>query len=291
MICSQITINEAAMSTVPGKVATIRWFMIGLISVLALISVLLAPAIGQNPAYHQFVDQRHLLGITNFWNVISNAPFVFVGLLGLHECWRQTSGGKMPHVVMYELPAITVIFFVGVLLTGLGSAYYHLDPNNHTLIWDRLPMTISFMAFFALIIGCHVSYRTARIAAIPLLLAGVGSVLYWNYTESVGAGDLRPYALVQFLPIFLIPALVLGSGAEAMRSLAVFKIIALYMLAKALEQGDALVFQGLWSEMSGHAIKHVVASAAAFIVLLEIRDSRQGLEHELYLEAKPSKVI
>ncbi|KPC17605.1 Protein phosphatase 2C-like protein [Pseudomonas amygdali pv. lachrymans] len=144
-------------------------------------------------------------------------------------------------------------------------------------------MTISFMAFFSLIIGCHVSYKVAKIMAIPLLLAGLGSVLYWNYTESLGAGDLRPYALVQFLPILLIPVIMTGSGAKALRAAVIWKIIGLYMLAKALEHWDVQIYLALVSEMSGHAIKHVAASLATFVALLEVRDTWKGLEHECYL--------
>lgn len=285
IICFQIHHPGAVMvmSTVKGKALSIRWVPVALICVAAVLMAALSNPIAQDVAYHAFGDHRHLLGVDNFWNVISNLPFVLVGLLGLHECWRQTNGGKMPHVVMYELPATTVTFFVGVLLTGLGSAYYHLDPNNHTLIWDRLPMTISFMAFFALIIGCHVNYRLARILLVPLLMAGLASVLYWSYTESLGVGDLRLYALVQFLPILLIPVIMAGSGALALRAQVVWKIIGFYLLAKALEHWDIQIFEGLWSEMSGHAIKHVAASAATFVALLEIRDSWQGFLHERHL--------
>ncbi|AXH60206.1 ceramidase domain-containing protein [Pseudomonas amygdali] len=271
------------MGTVTVKAHSIRWVLVALICGITVLAAALSSPIAQDQAYHAFGDHRHLFGVDNFWNVISNLPFVLVGLLGLHECWRQTSGGKMPHVVMYELPGTTVTFFAGVLLTGLGSAYYHLDPNNHTLIWDRLPMTISFMAFFSLIIGCHVSYKVAKIMAIPLLLAGLGSVLYWNYTESLGAGDLRPYALVQFLPILLIPVIMTGSGAKALRAAVIWKIIGLYMLAKALEHWDVQIYLALVSEMSGHAIKHVAASLATFVALLEVRDTWKGLEHECYL--------
>ena len=48
-----------------------------------------------------------------------------------------------------EVAAI-VILFLGILLTGFGSAYYHLDPTISTLFWDRLPMAVSFMAILAI---------------------------------------------------------------------------------------------------------------------------------------------
>jgi len=30
-----------------------------------------------------------------------------------------------------------------VFLTGIGSSYYHLHPDNRTLVWDRLPMILT----------------------------------------------------------------------------------------------------------------------------------------------------
>jgi hypothetical protein len=45
--------------------------LVGLI-VASLAILPLLPPVPQDPSYHQFADQRTLLGIPNFWNVISN---------------------------------------------------------------------------------------------------------------------------------------------------------------------------------------------------------------------------
>src|SRR5262249_40874216 len=96
--------------------------------------MLFVPVIPQSQAYHQFADQRTLLGIPNFWNVVSNLPFIAVGAVGL---WGYR-----------DKPAIIVIF-AGIFLTGFGSAYYHWNPNDGTLFWDRLPMALAFSAIMA----------------------------------------------------------------------------------------------------------------------------------------------
>ena len=115
-------------------------------TLLAIVVVFFIPPIPQDPAYHDFVDQRTLHGVPNFWNVASNLPFVIAGLLGLLVLLgRKPLPGGLP-----ELKWAYVVFFAGVLLTGFGSAYYHLDPTNESLVWDRLPMTLAFMAFFPL---------------------------------------------------------------------------------------------------------------------------------------------
>ena len=59
---------------------------IGLLLALLLGTVIWMISMGripQNPAYHQFADQRTLLGVPHFWNVVSNFIFVLVGVMGL----------------------------------------------------------------------------------------------------------------------------------------------------------------------------------------------------------------
>jgi hypothetical protein len=50
-------------------------------------------------------------------------------------------------------------FFAGVGLTAFGSAYYHLEPTNDRLLWDRLPMTVAFMGLFAAVLSERVRLR------------------------------------------------------------------------------------------------------------------------------------
>ena len=95
----------------------------------SLLGLLLLPPIVQNQNYHDFADQRTLFCIPHFWNVVSNIPFIGIGAVGLWQFGRS--------------PA-TMLLFLGIFLTGFGSAYYHLEPNDQTLFWDRLPMAIGF---------------------------------------------------------------------------------------------------------------------------------------------------
>ena len=101
---------------------------------LALLGALLAKApIAQLPDYHDFADQRALLGIPHFWNLVSNLPFVLVGALGLALLRGRPPGASAAWAVM----------FGATLLVGLGSAYYHLVPGDATLVWDRLPIGVA----------------------------------------------------------------------------------------------------------------------------------------------------
>ena len=65
-------------------------------------------------------------------------------------------------------------------------------------------MTIAFSSFFLSVWHDFISPRI-RGWLWPVVLFSAGTVFYWYWTETLGAGDLRPYIVVQFLPILLLP--------------------------------------------------------------------------------------
>ena len=141
--------------------------------------------------------------------------------------------------MMADLHIAYLVFFSGIFMTGFGSAYYHYAPGNETLIWDRLPMTIGFMGLVTIIVGEHISLPAAKRMLIPLLIIGAGSVAYWAVTEERGAGDLRPYAIVQFLPMLLIPLILLMYRSVYDNVDFLWFVIVLYALSKLFEYFDS----------------------------------------------------
>ena len=75
--------------------------------IASLVALLPLPPLLQDQAYHQFADQRELFCIPNFWNVVSNLPFIAVGAVGLLQVRRD---------------ATTIVLFTGLFLTGFGSS-------------------------------------------------------------------------------------------------------------------------------------------------------------------------
>ena len=241
------------MSTVAPTARRNRLLGLAALSLVLLVALWWQGPIPQDPAYHRFADVRTLLGVPNFWNVASNLPFAVFGLWGLARVLR----GPLDPLAQAQRPA-WAIFFAGATLVAFGSGYYHLAPSNASLVWDRLPMTLAFMAFFALILGEHLDLRLGRRALVPLLVAGAASVWWWNFTEQRGHGDLRFYAAVQFLPVLLIPALLVLFPRPRQGWL--WGVFGTYALAKVLEHFDAPIHAALGEAMSGHALKHVAAS-------------------------------
>ena len=235
--------------------------------VVGLVFGLTSP-IPQDPGYHLFADGRQLFTVPNCWDVLSNLPFLIAGLLGLSYVKRYGHDVCAPDLV----PAYRV-FFAGILLTAFGSGYYHLAPSNESLVFDRLPMTIGFAGLFSIVTGEFVSARFGRRLLIPLLVVGIASVAYWAITESYGAGDLRPYALVQFLPMLLIPIMlsVYRSASDSTRYF--WMIIAFYVFAKICEFLDAEIYS-LGELVSGHTLKHLFASLTPATLLYALAQRR-----------------
>lgn len=196
---------------------------------------------------------------------MSNLPFLLVGIVGL----RALREDDLPGIVRSLYPAYAT-FFGAAMLIAVGSAYYHLNPENSTLTWDRLPMTLGFMAFVAIILGEHVSADIARRSLLPLLLLGVLSVLYWSFTESEGHGDLRPYFAVQFLPILLIPLVLLFIPSVLSNAFYIWTVVASYAGAKVLEVLDEPIYRTSRA-ISGHTLKHILAAFGMYFVVLAMR--------------------
>ena len=202
------------------------------------------PPIHQSQLYHHFANHTDYLGIPNFWNVISNLAFLIVAALA----WPLAPKG---------INAFRVLL-IGIALTTFGSAYYHAQPTDARLLWDRLPMTLVFMCVLTITIGDRIKPSLAHKLLWPLLAAGALSVLYWRIS-----GDLRPYVIVQFYPLIAVPAMLSIPSEIAVISLpAQWSMIAFYALAKIAELVDSR-FPTIPS--GAHAWKHVLAAVGLLI--------------------------
>lgn len=144
------------------------------VTAVTLAAMFLAPPVAQPPSFHHFADGRSLWGIPNFGNVMSNLPFVMIGTYGI----LMVAGAP----VAWAIRSIYLVLFAAVILTGLGSAYYHWHPNDDTLVRDRIPMTVVFMSFLAATLAELVSKPLGVQLLIPLVALGISSVLWWHFT-------------------------------------------------------------------------------------------------------------
>nr|ALG62639.1 SAG18 [Gossypium hirsutum] len=221
--------------------------------------MIVTPAIPQSQEYHNFADQREFFGIPNTLNVISNFPFLVIGVIGLVLCFYKN---YFKFSLQGELWGWTC-FFIGVAAVGVGSSYYHLDPNDARLVWDRLPMTIAFTSIMAIFIIERIDEQKGTISIIPLLLAGVVSILYWRFFD-----DLRPYAVVQFVPCIVIPLMAILLPPMYTHSTYWLWAAGFYLLAKVEEAEDKVIYKWTHHIVSGHTLKHLCAAMVPVFLTL-----------------------
>ncbi|WP_373975829.1 hypothetical protein NT239_03455 [Chitinibacter sp. SCUT-21] len=248
---------------------------------LLAIAMLIHGPIAQLPNYHHFADRRSWLGIANAADVLSNVGFALAGAWGLLRLWQQPELVKTARVG-YGL------FFCAVFLTAFGSGWYHLAPDNARLIFDRIPIAIACAGLLAAVwqecYGQNESGRLQIAYCALLALLGYLSVWWWQFTDvpsfasadllgasstAQGLGDLRPYLLLQMLPLILIPVLQWQAQCSRTKRLAFAAAILLYVFAKIAELQDHQMFHQL-SIISGHTLKHLLASAAAGVLVFQL---------------------
>lgn len=281
-------------------------FIKGLIGILLGVGFfMIIPPIQQDINYHNFADQRILsvqhidIHIPNFLDVSSNLIFLFVGLYGIYKVFN----------IKHKFNWSYVAYFLGVIWTCFGSAYYHWNPNNNTLIWDRLPMSVVFMILLSLILENDYPFFGKVITQILLVGIGMLSVLIWGIYD-----DLRLYILVQFGSLIISLIIVVRKMSCYIRSQLfdmqkyifsnptihynpnlvnnnhnnnnkyvvynTYKYLLYgfiyYILAKLCEYFDHGIYKYTFYLFSGHTIKHILAGMGAYYcgVYLLVRKDR-----------------
>ncbi|AZN36078.1 hypothetical protein [Iodobacter ciconiae] len=223
-----------------------------IIALLALLMLWHGP-IAQHAHYHDFADQRIGLGVPNFCDVFSNLGFAIIGFWGLKLSWPQRGISRTGWL----------LGFSSLILTALGSAWYHLAPDNTRLIWDRLPIALACAGFLAALASQLHGQLKSQWFAVPLALWAIFSVEYWVLTQ-----DLRPYLLLQALPLILLPLWQWQISRKHRAFWLMLSASLCYILAKIAELQDILWFNALHQIISGHTLKHLIASLACLFILL-----------------------
>ena len=224
----------------------------------------LIPA-ADRPEYFNFADKSDFFGISNAFDVLSNFGFLVTGALGLMWVSQNKS---LPR----EYKVIARIFSISILLVAFGSGYFHLEPTKERLFWDRLPMAFGFGAIIALMIMDRISLKAGyKFALLFIPLSGC-LVLGWH----LDILTLRPYLVLQFGGIVLILLLTLIRKQSHISNLSVWAGIGLYALAKVVEHMDLKIYV-LTGFLSGHTLKHIVATFAIVSLMSFLRKNYEGI--------------
>ena len=146
--------------------------------------------------------------------------------------------------MFWAIKSIHFPLFIGIVLTDIGSAYYHSRPDNNTLVFDRIPMAIVFMSFLSAIIAECINTSTGNKLLFPLIILGIASVLWWKATEQICQGDMRFYTLVQIYSIVFTPLIFFLFPLKDFSRIkkCFISIILLYLIAKIFEHYDSNIY-------------------------------------------------
>lgn len=226
-----------------------------------LVLALLGPRVELPDHYHAFADARAWQFLPNAMDVLSNLGFALFGVLGLLRL--RLLDRPIAWTVNRQMAAL---FFLGLVLTALCSGYYHVKPDGAGLWLDRLGMVVAFAGLLGLAAADRVSDRAARALAVLMLVAGPAAA-----TTAMHSLDQLAWVVVQFGGLAILVWLVLNKPLAGAWPVRWWGVIGAYALAKLFELGDAAIFEWTGHWVSGHSLKHLVASCAALPVLSALR--------------------
>jgi hypothetical protein len=232
-------------------------YLLGALAVMALAAIFV-PVLPAS-AWHipHYVDGRDWLGIPNAGDVLSNLAFLAMGVWGFERLRTR-----------HDAPVGASWFFVGLILTCLGSGFYHLDPDMpQRLIADRLGMAVAFAGFLGIATSERISVRAAEAVLVLMMIAG-------PLTAWVARDNLTPWAVVQYGGMALAVGLALTKPRNRAIGVPLGGVIVFYVLAKLFELGDAVVFEATGHLVSGHTLKHLAAALAAWPVIRALGATR-----------------
>lgn len=235
------------------------------VAALAALAALL-PATGLPAGYHDFADQRTLLGLPHALDVLSNLPFAAMGAWGLW--WlRRVPLDRLGTAQR----GLAVLFFVGLMATAFCSSSYHLDPHDAGLCIDRVGMSLAFAGLLGLAAADRISARAGvALAALVAVAAPATALVAWL------GGNMTPWAVLQGGGLVLLAALALRRPQPRALGFSIIGVIAFYAVAKALELADAPVFALTQQLISGHSAKHLVAALAGWPVVRALQSLARG---------------
>jgi hypothetical protein len=248
-----------------------RAWVLGLFFIALAAAMVLLPPIATPAHLVVYADRREFFGVPNFFDVVSNLPFVLIGAWGVHAVARKsgsafgTAAEKRPYGV----------FFASVALAGIGSMYYHLAPDAARLVWDRLPIAVGIMALLSAVIAERISLKAGLYLLGPLAFAGAAAVLFWRWTLLRASENVLPYAVVQYGAGAAVVLIALLFRSRYTHGAYIFGAAALYAAAKVAEVLDAAIY-ALGGVVSGHTLKHLLAALAAWWLLRMIQSRREN---------------
>ncbi|KAG5045047.1 hypothetical protein JHK86_014453 [Glycine max] len=237
--------------------------------------IFFTPRIPRSPKHHQFVDMRNLLGVANTLNVMTNFPFLVVGVLGLV---LALEGGVFNISSQGEVWT-WALFYAGIAGVAFGSAYYHLKPDDHRVLWDTLPMMVAFSSLLSSLVVERLGQRIGLCCMFALNLAAFLCVVYERIYN-----DIRFCMMFQLTLPLAIPVIAVLYRSKYTHSRYWFISTGIYLLAKFEGATDRKLYHVNNYIISGHSLEHLCL--ALIPILLSVMLIHRELKFQRLVDLK-----
>ncbi|KAK6273870.1 hypothetical protein POUND7_010953 [Theobroma cacao] len=233
-----------------------------------LFFMMVTPKIPLSYRHHLFADMRNFLGVPNTLNVITNFPFLIVGVLGFV---LSLGGGSFFNISLKGEVWGWLLFYGGIASVAFGSAYYHLKPDDNRAMWDTLPMMIAYSSLFSSFILERLGERIGLSILFSLLVL---AVLSTSYARTFN--DLRLCMTFQLIPCIALPIMTFLFPPKYTHSGYWLWTSGVCILAKIEALADMKIYRANNYIISGHSLEHLCSAIAPvlFTVMLMHRSSR-----------------
>lgn len=236
------------------------------VGILWVMLALLGPHVAQYADYHDFADQSQWWGLRHLGDVWSNVPIMAMGGWGAWRGRQSLLGHVWP--ALYERQQL---FFYGLMLTGLGSFFYHMAPNDQTLWLDRLGMCVAFAGMLGMTLTHRCSDRAGQVMVYAALIAGPFSLWLWQYS-----GSLWAWSVYQGGGMLLIIVMACLPARTQRYPVYLAVVMICYGVAKLCELGDHQIYVLTQSWVSGHTLKHVFSALAGLPLIWGLRNAQKN---------------
>ncbi|CAN1120964.1 hypothetical protein LINPERPRIM_LOCUS1029 [Linum perenne] len=238
-----------------SRIGSVRLWLAAFLCWICL--MLVTPTIPLSNKHHLFADKRNFVGIPNTLNVITNFPFLVVGVVGFVLSLR----GFLLNISLPGELFGWVFFYGGMVAVAFGSAYYHLKPEDGRVMWDTLPMIIAYSSLFSSFMVERLGKRVGLSCSFGLL----GLVMLTSaYTRTFN--DLRLCMMFQLIPCVAIPCMNTMLPTKYTHSTYWFCASGAYLLSKLQGSLDHKIYHTNCYFISGHSLEHLCLAAAPVLL-------------------------
>lgn len=223
------------------------------ISLVIIIFIFFNYPVHQDLSYHNFAEQKILGNIPHFTDVITNLSFAFVGILLFLKYKNNEEHYASQRILFY-------LFCFSAFALCLGSGFYHWNPNNYGLLFDRITMLLGFALIF---LDTTIRYKIFSHTNLFTKIFLIELLFLITLVPWVMVDRLELYIFAQFFVMSVMPLLAIKNFREGGNQYKhILMMFLFYSIAKFFEFFDYFFYQLI--NISGHSIKHICYALALY---------------------------